>query len=352
MVVFFMLIEKQIIELQEHFEKAQNPVFFYDNDVDGLCSFVLLRRYLGRGKGVAVRSHPDIDVRYAKKAQELQADYIFVLDRPFLGDAFVQELERLNLPIVWIDHHEVDSKHHRHSQVHVFNPTLHTGEEKSAEPVTYLCYSLTNRKEDLWFAILGCISDHYLPDFSSDFVKQYPELWGGTREIREPFDAYYTTEIGMLARALSFGLKDSITHVVYLQNFLIACRSPHDLLEELISNSSFTHTYQDTKKKYDELLHRAREHVGKKMVYFEYGGTVSMSADLANELSYLYPKQVIIVAYDKGLMSNLSLRGKRVRSILELILPGFEGASGGGHEDAVGARLRTADLERFKEAFE
>lgn len=32
-----MLTEKQISEIREHLEKAQNPLFFFDND-DGLCS--------------------------------------------------------------------------------------------------------------------------------------------------------------------------------------------------------------------------------------------------------------------------------------------------------------------------
>jgi nanoRNase/pAp phosphatase (c-di-AMP/oligoRNAs hydrolase) len=30
----------------------------------------------------------------------------------------------------------------------------------------------------------------------------------------------------------------------------------------------------------------------------------------------------------------------------------FEGATGGGHEDAVGARIKTEDLSRFKEELE
>jgi len=107
-----MLSKKQILEIREHLERAQNPVFFYDNDADGLCSYVLLRRLIGRGKGVAVRSHPDVDEGYAKKAQELNADYIFVLDRPVLGERFVEEISKLQLPIVWIDHHDLkDEKH-------------------------------------------------------------------------------------------------------------------------------------------------------------------------------------------------------------------------------------------------
>ena len=80
-----MLNEKQITEIREHLEKAQNPLFFYDNDCDGLCSFLILRRFLGRGKGVAVRSFPELNAKYARKAKELGADYIFVLDKPLIS---------------------------------------------------------------------------------------------------------------------------------------------------------------------------------------------------------------------------------------------------------------------------
>lgn len=63
-----MLTTKQVNEIIEHLEKAQNPIFFYDNDADGLCSFLLLNRFLQRGKGVAVKSYPSMDVSYFKKA--------------------------------------------------------------------------------------------------------------------------------------------------------------------------------------------------------------------------------------------------------------------------------------------
>jgi len=76
-----MLTEKQVIEIKEHLEKAQNPLFFFDNDQDGLCSFLLLQRYIGRGKGIPVRSFPDLDASYFRKIGELNADYIFILDK-------------------------------------------------------------------------------------------------------------------------------------------------------------------------------------------------------------------------------------------------------------------------------
>ena len=48
-----MLGKDKLEEIKEHLERARNPVFFYDNDADGLCSYVILRRALGRGYGVA-----------------------------------------------------------------------------------------------------------------------------------------------------------------------------------------------------------------------------------------------------------------------------------------------------------
>jgi len=166
-----MLTKKQLSEIRAHLEKAQNPIFLFDNDVDGLCSYVLLRRFIGRGKGVAVKSHPEIDARYAKKVQELGGDYVFVLDRHSLGKEFIQEIASLQLPIVWIDHHDVDIENYEYDSLYHFNPSK--GKKKSTEPTTYLCYRSAGRVEDLWIALAGCISDHYLPDLHYLLLDSY-----------------------------------------------------------------------------------------------------------------------------------------------------------------------------------
>ena len=340
-----MLSEKQILEVREHLEKAQNPLFFYDNDADGLCSFILFRKFIERGKGIAVRSHPDIDENYAKRAQELNADYIFVLDRPILGKKFVEEIRKLQLPIVWIDHHSIEEDY---DDISVYNPTK--SKEKSSEPVSYLAYKVTERKEHMWLAIMGCIADHYLPDFNKEFSKKWPEYWG--KNIKGPFDAYYKTEIGRLARVLGSALKDSVTHVIQLQNFLIQVNNPGDIFLEIESNKPFATKYREITKKYNSLMEKAKNNVNDNLLFFNYSGDLSISSDISNELSYLYPKKVILVAYTSGPITNISMRGKSVKKIIEKILPNFENSAGGGHEEAVGARLQTKDLEKFKNEVE
>ena len=117
-----MLTEKQIQEIREHLNKAQNPLFFFDNDVDGLCSFLILRRYCEKGKGVAIKSFPDLTVEYFRKVHELNADYIFVLDKPIISKEFFEEAEKFNIPIVWIDHHDISTKNP--DFVNYYNPSL------------------------------------------------------------------------------------------------------------------------------------------------------------------------------------------------------------------------------------
>ncbi len=346
-----MLTEAQLDSIRGHLERAQNPIFFFDNDADGLCSFLILRRFLDRGKGVAVRSFPDLNGSYARKISELNADYVFILDKPVLSRDFLAEVSNLNLPIVWIDHHDlpIADFEKEFENLSVFNPARNEGQDKSFEPVTYLVHQVARRSEDLWLALMGCIADHFLPDFSKEFEEKYPEFWKA--DVSDPFEAYFGTELGEIAQALNFGLKDSVSNVVKMQNYLIGCKGPGDVLAENPGNYFFRKKYYEIKKKYDSLLNKSKKSLSGKVLFFDYSGDLSISADLSNRLSFLYPGVYIAVAYRKEGISNLSLRGPGVKKVLEIVLKEVPGI-GGGHDDAVGARISSDDLLNFKTVFE
>src|SRR3972149_5132035 len=173
-----MLTKKQVEEIKEHLEKAQNPVFFFDNDPDGLCSFVIMRKFCDKGRGVAVKSYPSMNRDYFRRVNELKADYIFILDKPLVENGFFDEAEKVNIPVVWIDHHDVQVE--IPDFVNYYNPMLN--KKKTNEPVTHLCYQISGRKEDLWLDIAGCISDHFIPETYKEFMKQFPELSIKTKE--------------------------------------------------------------------------------------------------------------------------------------------------------------------------
>ncbi len=336
-----MLSKEEILEIREKLENARHPVFLYDNDADGLCSFLILRRWLGRGEGIAVRSYPELGENYIIQAGKLNADLIVVLDKPVIASAFVEKAKEANLEILIIDHHITE---YNFSGVSIYNPALYG---RGSEPVSFLAYQIAGRKEDSWLAVIGCIADRYLPGFADDFAKEHGELW--KKGVKEAFEAYFTTEIGKIAQAFNFGLKDSIGNVKTLQNFLINCRGPGDVLLECTGNEVFRNHYYALKKQYDEILKEALANAEGKLIFFQYGGKTSMSAELANEISYKFPGKYIVVAYVKQGVINISMRGIGVKRILEKVLPLFPGATGGGHENAVGARLTAGEAEKFSE---
>ncbi len=338
-----MLTEKQIEEIKEHLNKAQNPVFFFDNDQDGLCSFLLLQKYIGRGKGFPIKTSPALTKDYFRKVEEFNSDYIFILDKPEVSEEFVLEVEKINIPIVWIDHHSID-KEKIPKYVNYYNPLFN--KNKNNEPVTYLCQKITNKKENLWIGVVGCISDNLVPDFYKDFMKDYPDL---CKDEKEAFSIFYGSEIGKVARIIGFGLKDKISNVVSMIKFLISCNTPYDFLEENNKNKSIHKRFQEVDKKYQKILNKAKKiSTSKKLLFFKYEGDTSMSSDVANGLKYLFPDKFIVVVYTKGYKANVSARGKDIKKFILPAIEGLEGATGGGHDNAVGAQINKEDIEEFE----
>lgn len=343
-----MLTKKQIKEIREHLSKAQNPIFFFDNDPDGLCSFLLLQRYIGRGKGVPIKSFPDLIPEYFRKVHELGSDYVFILDKPVVSPEFFKEAKNVNIPVVWIDHHLIEKKTIP-KFVNYYNPLFNR--KKSEEPVTALCYQITNRKEDMWIGVIGCISDKYVPDFYNEFQKLYPDL---IIDSKKAFDVLYKSQIGKITKILSFGLKDRTTNVINMLRFLTKAKDPYEVLEENSKNRAMHHRYNEIESRYQKLLKKAvsLENKHEKPLFFQYGGDLSISGELANELVYNFPEKIVVVVYTKGLKANISVRGKKVREVFLEAIKDLEGSTGGGHEEAVGGQVKAQDIELFKSNLE
>ena len=340
-----MITDKQIEEIREHLEKSQNPIFFFDNDNDGLTSFIQLRRMIGRGKGVPIKSYPDLNADYFRKVKELNSDYVFILDKPVVSEDFLEEVKKENLPLVWIDHHDTDPP--KQKWINYYNP-FHI--DKTNEPISYISYKITNKKEDIWIAIIGCISDALIPDFYEEFEKKYPEL--AKKDPKSAFDILFNSEIGKIARILDFSLKDSTTNVVRMLKFMVEIKSPYDLLEEDEKTKKILSKYYEINKKYKYLLEEIKKQSEKKLIFFTYGGQFSMSANLANRMKYEFPEKYIVIGYKKDSFVNFSLRGKNIRNITIEAIKDIESATGGGHELATGSRIPEDKIEKFKENIE
>ncbi len=352
-----MLTKKQLQEIREHLQKAQNPIFFFDNDPDGLCSFLLLRRWIERGKGVAVKGSAFLKKEYFRKVIELEPDYIFILDKPRVEQEFFDKVEQVNLPIVWIDHHKPDQE--IPDYVSYYNPLFNSEKIKGnfseprevAEPVTALCYQVTQKKEDLWIAVVGCISDKFLPDFYSEFLEKNSEIGINSKSA---FEILYESPIGKIGKIFNFALMNKTSLVVKMLKYLISSKGPYDVLNENSKNFFMHARYKELEDKCKIFIEKAKkiEKSSGIVLFFKYESEVGMNAEISNRLNYLFPKKIILIAKVKGSKIVISVRGKNVREILLMSIEDLEGAVGGGHPDAAGGQIFVDDWNKFKENFE
>lgn len=337
-----MLKQEEIEEIKKNLEKSQNPLFFFDNDADGLCSFIILQRAIGRGKGVQIKTYPSLSKKYIKKIDELKPDMIFILDKAEVSEEFIEEVFKRNLEIIWIDHHKSTINQEIIKKIKYFNTY------PESEPVTYIAQKIFNKKQDLWLAMIGCISDVYSPDFEEKFQEQYPELY---KSGISAFEALHTTEIGKFSKMLNFGLMNSTTNVIKLIKYLIKAKGPYDLLEENFQTREFHKRFRELNNEMEKQIKKAKDFkkINPQIIYFSYSGETSMSAIVSNQLYFENQDKLIIVAFKKPEKINLSIRGKSALEFTKMIIKKIGGATGGGHKEATGAMIPPIQIEKLEE---
>ena len=333
-----MLNEKEIAVLREELETAKNPLFFYDDDGDGVCSFLLLYRMKREGKGVIVKSAPKLDARFLHKVEEYNPDKIFVLDVPMIEQDFIDGAKR---PIFWIDHHGPYAL----ERVKYFNPRL--TDPSAYIPTSRMAYQVSGNKNDLWLAAIGCLYDWYMPDFIDEFIEKYPDLLPHRADLEE---AVYKQPVGKLVRIISFLLKGPTHEVKNSIKVLSRIKEPQEILQQSTSQGKFLYKrFEKINEKYEELLGQAKKRAtrSKLLLFYYLENKWSFTADLANELVNVYPNKVILIARKKGDEMKCSLRSKNnVRTALEKALVGIQGY-GGGHENACGTVIKEESWDQF-----
>ncbi len=335
------MFEKLIKGIRDELESCKRPLFFFHDDPDGLASFLLLYRFIREGKGIVVKSHPNIDMKFLRKVEEYSPDKIFVLDIANIEQDFI---DAVHVPVVWIDHHDLVER----DKVKYFNPKLE--DPKAVTPVTYFCYKAV--EQDMWLGMIGCVGDWYLPDFYKQFSAQNADLL--PEKINNAEDALFKTKLGKLIRIFSFVLKGKTSDAMKCVKVLTRINDPRAILEQSTPAGKFIYRrFDKINQRYEELLSDALKNSKKdrKMIVYTYKeARMSFTGNLANELLHRYPENLILVAREKSGEMRGSLRSRKI-SLTELLpkaLCGVEGY-GGGHEHACGANVKVNDFKKFVE---
>ncbi len=162
------ILPAQLAAFKERVLAAKRVIVFYDDDGDGLSSYLLLYRARGgdNGSTIGVRVHASASVpaEFAlRKIEENGGDLVVILDKPYAEQAL---LESCPLPIFWLDHHEPQTAAVASAkETTYFNPRVE--DDKDNRCTTHWVWHALGRPEDLWIAALGSISDWQMTDIAA-----------------------------------------------------------------------------------------------------------------------------------------------------------------------------------------
>ncbi|MBS3167659.1 DHH family phosphoesterase [Candidatus Woesearchaeota archaeon] len=332
-----MLTKLEIVKIRKLLSNSYNPIYLFDNDVDGICSYLILKKHFEKGQGIAANSAgaEGIDPVYLKLIDEERPDLVVILDKAVITQKFI---DSIHCEVLIIDHHPLLKL----KRVNYFNPQKH----KRNVPTSYMAYQIT--QDSLWLATIGCIFDYYTPDFIKEFKKMYPDLLD-INSNEDPGYLTYETKFGELLNIISFNVKGK--NIAQSLKQLESLSSPYDVLNQLTpEGEQVFKKYQKFNKEYLKLFEKARKEVDDgDMIVFTYPSmNTSFTREVSNKLNYMYPNRTVIVAREKDNKYVMSLRNskKNIGGAIKEALINLDGF-GGGHEHAGGCSINKKDFNIF-----
>ena len=333
------LTQEQLQELKQIIDSAVRPVILFDDDPDGLASFLLIYKHIGEGRGMPVKNAPELGPELAQKVNDYAPDLVFILDIPVVNQEFI---DKIRTRIIWIDHHPAIKRH----KVEYYNPRIKDPDD--SRPTSYWVYNVL--KENLWMGMVGMVGDWFMPEqeLVDAFRAEYPGLL--STHVKKPEVALHDSRLGELIKMISFNLKGKVSEVIKSIKVLIRIKDPYEILEQKTPKGKFIYRkYNRLRGTYDTIMKQVKVKPEDRLVLFVYKNPdYSFSKELSNELIYKHPGKVILVAWEYGGEYKCSLRSTDI-SLPPVISKALEGLSGygGGHGHAAGACVKIEDFKQF-----
>jgi single-stranded DNA-specific DHH superfamily exonuclease len=334
-----MLSKQELKDLLEELESAQTPFVFYDDDPDGVISYILLKKRFDQYDGTIIKGAPFLEEKYAERVRIEEPDKVVILDKPMVEDNFFKQVQR---PIVWVDHHEPRKVP---KNVAYFNPRIKKKSDRS--PTSYIMYKAVGGP--LWLAMIGVVGDWYISPELKKLSKEKPRI---LPKVVSPPQVLFDTEFGKLIKIVAFLLKQRISDINNSVEDLLKIKEPEEILEQKTEEGEKIYNlFKEIDKEYQPLLKKALIKDEKNLLVFTYDGKRrSFTGELSNELLHKAKAEVILIGRKKDGVYKMSIRSRKLvlPPILNEALEGLDG-HGGGHEQACGASVPVSDFKKFVE---
>jgi single-stranded DNA-specific DHH superfamily exonuclease len=337
-----MLTAQEIETLKKTITQSSRPLIFFDDDADGLCSYLLARKANIDAHGLRAARGPQVTHHFIGFVTRHQPDQVIILDKPLVSEEFTQQV---TTPTLWLDHHDPQAYEiHKHrSHLTYLNPAVHDTDDH--RPTSFWVYQAV--QGPLWIATVGITSD-WDTSLLEEFRKKYPDLAPKTNEMH---DALYNSKLGEIIRMFNFCLKGTTRQINDCVEALTHIKDPNELLDA--STPAGNHVHRHVKpilQEYTKQFSAAQNGTSTDGVYVYVFNDVdtSLVTNVANEMLTKIQDDILIIGRQEKERVNFSMRSsnKPLPEILEQALLHVDGY-GGGHEFACGGSIAQRDWETF-----
>jgi single-stranded DNA-specific DHH superfamily exonuclease len=332
------------LEAAANFLKGIKPtdgvVIVYNNDADGMCSCVLVKKWLthiGLEPYIIAQPMPP-EKNLIRRIQTGLPNKIIFLDMAVDQQPMVLKKLKGIADIMLVDHHVISHDMSEYGIVH-YNPRFE--DSKRYQSSSYVTYKIVSKLMDVnewtWIAALGAVADYDLT-YSQDIIKEVQKNWS-----LETF-----SKIAAMIESVRVTKVMSCDQIVQLIN---NSKQPEQLLE----TGDFRQPYEKIENEIAAALLDAEsssEKVGD-LMFYNMKSKYNIKSQVSTLLSEKWPEKFILVYEKSGKYVNASVRNQskklNVNKILRFACRGIKNCKAGGHEAAGGAQMLEKDWTEFRQ---
>ncbi len=339
---------KKAVDFLNNIKENDETVVIFNNDGDGICSCVLLDRFLektGRKKPYIISQPMPMDKNITQRVQTGVPDRIIFLD--IAADQQQNILKKLGgiCDILIIDHHQVFKNVTKGNIVH-YNPRMeqHDTYKSTSYCVYKICSKIIDMSEWLWIAGVGMVSDYNLND-SKDTVGLVKEKYN----LEEPL---YETRLGKIADMISSTRATNALSCEQMVGILEA--ATFEELEKAKNAEKMEESYKTIKHEMASLISDGDENAEKvgNIVFYNIKSKFNLASALSTKISEKFRKNLVVIYEKKGNRIKVSARNQAKNINAGRVMQHAAksvGGSGGGHEAAAGATIPVENWDKFRE---
>lgn len=358
--------------------KDKKFAILYDNDPDGICSGVLMQKFL-KSQGVDVAdSFVFSDVKLFSKElserfKENEIGGLITVDFNIAGfgylDSFKEFVAENEIAVAVFDHHYDESDY---GIEYYFNGAMLQTEVSGAQYCTakivydVICEIEPRMKKYGWIESIGIIGDFNQKTWGED-IRQVVKLDNMAFAHMEDFEDiimpediedYYLTPYGKSANMMFFGIaKDGGSDISKIYSYLLESDNVLKFLEKLSEYNVVREEVYDYLENYEYFMKYSPATKTELNVFeVEVKSNNYIEGILSNLISRKDANTIFMVynEYKDGYVHvSLRLQNDSVNlgKVTKEVCSGIAGANGGGHGPAAGARIHKDNFKEFKNKF-